>query len=77
MLVDVGAERRDPGLRFDRLGARMRCGDGVAERVGERVVDFTGQVVERALFVEPLHLDRPFDGRTVAADRERAVGFVA
>ncbi len=61
VFVDIGAERRDPGLRVDfgRLGVSR--GDGAAERIGQRIVDVAGEVVERPRLVEALHLDRPFD----------------
>ncbi len=75
MLVNVGAERVDPGLSLDRLGARMGSGDRTTQRVGERLVNLAGQMVERALFVEPPHFDCPFDGRTIAADRESSIGL--
>ena len=55
----------------------MGGGDRAAERLGERVVDFAGEMIERALLVETAHLDRPFDGGPGAGDREPAVGFAS
>ena len=53
----------------------MRRRDGAAERVGESLVDFAGDMVEGALLVEAPHLDRPFDRRAGAADGELARRF--
>ena len=68
MFVDIGADRRDPRRRVDGGRFGVRRGDGAAERVGQRLVDFAGEVVERARLVEAPHLDRPFDRRARAAD---------
>ena len=72
VFVDIGADRFDPRLRLGSLRC-MGCGDGAAERIGERVVDFPCQMIERARLIEAVHLDRPFDRRAVPADREVAV----
>ena len=61
VLVDIGTERRDPGVRFDGRRLGVGRGDRPAQSIGQRVVDFADDVVERALLVETPHIDRPFD----------------
>ena len=75
VFVDVGAERFDPRLCLDGRRFGVGRGDGAAERIGEIVVDLIGDVIERAVLVEPHHVDRPFDRLAVAADREPAVAL--
>ena len=77
MFVDIRTDRVDPRLCLDRRRLRVGGGDRTPEGLGERVVDFAGEVIERALLVETAHLDRPFDGGPGAADREPAVGFAS
>ena len=71
VLVDIGANRRDPGLCVDRARLGVRGRDGAAKRVGQRLIDFAGDVVEGALLIEAPHIDRPFD-RRAGARRSRA-----
>jgi hypothetical protein len=61
VFVDIGAERRDPGLCFDpgRFGVGRR--DSAAERVRQHLVDLAAEMVKRPRFVETPHLHRPFD----------------
>ena len=75
VLADIGADRGDPRCTFDRLRWCMGLGDGLAKRIGQRFVDFAGQVIEGALLVEAAHLHRPFHRRAFPADRELAVSF--
>ena len=75
MFVDVGAERFDPGLGVDDRRFVVRGGDGAAERIGEIVVDLVGEMIERAVLVEAHHVDRPFDRRAVAADRQPSIAL--
>ena len=53
----------------------MRGGDRASERFGQGIVDFAGQMIERARLVEAAHLDRPFDRGAGAANGEPAVRF--
>jgi hypothetical protein len=73
MLVDIGAERLDPGLGVDDRCGLVGGGDGAAERIGEVVVDLVGQMIEGAVLVEAYHVDRPFDRCAVAADRQPSI----
>src|SRR5258707_768650 len=45
MLVDVGAQRFDPGLGVDDRRLVVRGGDGTAERIGQIVVDLIGEMI--------------------------------
>ena len=73
MLVDIDPDRLDPGLGVDDRRRLVGGGDGAAERIGEVVVDLVRQMIEGAVLVEAAHVDRPFDRRAVAADREPSV----
>ena len=75
MLVDIAAERGDPWCRVYVGSLGVGCGDGAAERIRQCFVDLAGEVIERALLVEALHLDRPLDRRARAADGELSICF--
>ena len=74
---DESRNGREPRRGFDRLGACMHGGDGDGELAGERIVKLAtlGEMVERVIFVEARHLDRPFDRFARAIQGERPVGF--
>ena len=74
VLLDVVGKRRDPWLGLDRLGAGVKRRHRAAERIGERRIDLARlrQSVERRVFVEAAHLERPFDRRAGAVEREPA-----
>jgi hypothetical protein len=61
VFVDIGAERRDPGLCFDPGRFGVGRGDSAAERVRQHLVDLAAEMVKRPRFVETPHLHRPFD----------------
>jgi hypothetical protein len=86
VLFDIIAKRLDPargldsghlilpGLaRHDLLCRRY----GASERVGEGAIDLarSSQMIEGCMLVESMHLDRPFDRDSCAAQHEPAVGL--
>ena len=73
----VGDEARnggEPWRGFDGLGARMHGGDGGRELAGERLVELAalGDMIERVVLVEPLHLDGPLDRFARAVKRRQS-----
>jgi hypothetical protein len=51
----------------------MRRGDGAAERLGQRLIDLAGEMVERAILIKAPHLDQPVDRYACAVDRKLSV----